>query len=63
MLPPSKHTLHFGTNQDLLGKRREELERWLWKLIATPEVARSSQLKSFLEFEKAMQRALQQRYV
>ncbi|MEW5302661.1 MAG: hypothetical protein WDW36_005423 [Sanguina aurantia] len=53
LLPPSKHSIHFGSNQDLLGRRREELERWLWKLIATPEVARSLQLKGFLEFEKA----------
>ncbi|MEW5312601.1 MAG: hypothetical protein WDW38_004225 [Sanguina aurantia] len=61
LLPPSKHSIHFGSNQDLLGRRREELERWLWKLIATPEVARSLQLKGFLEFEKALQRAQQQR--
>jgi hypothetical protein len=58
--PPPKHTLHLGNQKELLDRRRDELERWMWRLIARPEVARSGVLKAFLEFDKAMARAQQQ---
>lgn len=61
MSPPAKHPLTLGDKRDMLERRREELERWLWRLIATQDVARSVSLKKFLEFDKALQRAQQQR--
>lgn len=57
MTPPAKHPLMLGDKRDLLERRREELEQWLWRLIATPDIARSNQLKAFLEYGKALQRA------
>ncbi|KAI8463035.1 MAG: hypothetical protein J3K34DRAFT_159349 [Monoraphidium minutum] len=58
--PPPKHTLQLGGQKELLDRRREELERWMWRLIGHPEVARSAALKAFLEFDKALARAQQQ---
>lgn len=40
--PPPKHAFHLGATKELLDRRRAELERWLWRLIAAPEVARSA---------------------
>ena len=40
--PPPKHTLHLiGRQKEMQDRRREELERWLWRLISKPELARS----------------------
>ena len=40
--PPPKHTLHLiGGQKEMQDRRREELERWLWRLISKPELARS----------------------
>ena len=61
MSPPAKHPLMLGDKQDMLERRRQELERWVWRLISTADIARSSALKSFLDFDKALQRAQQQR--
>lgn len=44
-------------------RRRGELEKWLWALIGRPELARSHALRQFLEFDKAMARAQQHRWV
>lgn len=63
MTPPAKHPLMLGDKRDLLERRREELEQWVWRLIATPEIARSNQLKAFLEYGKALQRAQKARCV
>ncbi|GFR45060.1 hypothetical protein Agub_g6433, partial [Astrephomene gubernaculifera] len=64
MAPPPKHPLTLGglggDKRDALERRRAELERWLWRLVATPELARSQQLKAFLEFDRALTRAQQQ---
>lgn len=57
MLPPPKHTFHVGSNKEMLDKRREELEQWMWRLFKRPEIARSSVMRTFLDFEKALQRA------
>jgi hypothetical protein len=61
MQPPPRLTFTISNNKELLDRRREELEKWMWRLIARPEIARSHLLKSFLDFDKAMQRAQQQR--
>eukprot|EP00877_Chromochloris_zofingiensis_P005919 jgi/Chrzof1/1580/Cz10g13080.t1 len=61
MQPPPKNAFQLGNQKELLDKRREELEKWMWRLISKPEVARSTVLKAFLDFEKALQRAQQQR--
>ncbi|GIL60111.1 hypothetical protein Vafri_14753 [Volvox africanus] len=60
MAPPAKHPLVLGDKRDALERRRVELERWMWRLMATPEMARGSQLKAFLELDKALARAQQQ---
>lgn len=62
MQPPPKNAFQLGNQKELLDKRREELEKWMWRLISKPEVARSTVLKAFLDFEKALQRAQQQRW-
>lgn len=59
MAPPPKHPLSLGDRRDATERRRAELEKWLWRLIGTPDIARSSQLKAFLEFDRALQRAQQ----
>lgn len=51
---------HHTPLQELLDRRRVELERWMWRLIGRPEIARSGAIKAFLEFDKAMARAQQQ---
>eukprot|EP00798_Chlamydomonas_sp_ICE-L_P017104 gene17104-23401_t len=43
----------------MLDRRREQLERWLWRLIGKAELARSTPLKAFLEFDRALARAAQ----
>jgi hypothetical protein len=63
LAPPPKYSLRVGNNKDLLDKRRDELERWMWRLIAKPEIARSSIIKTFLDFDKALLRAQQHRHV
>jgi PX domain len=52
--PPPKWSL-LGVNKrpELIERRRRELEVWLWKLIADPEVARSRPLNTFLELSEA----------
>lgn len=60
LAPPPKHALHLGGQKEMLDRRREELERWLWRLIAKPELARSQALRSFLEFDRALARFQQQ---
>lgn len=61
MHPPPKHALHFGSSaQAMTERRRSELERWLWRLIARPEIARTPLLKAFFEFDRALLRAQQQ---
>ncbi|KXZ45388.1 hypothetical protein GPECTOR_55g294 [Gonium pectorale] len=57
MAPPPKHPLVLGDKRDALERRRAELEKWLWRLVGTPELARSPQLKAFLEFDRALTRA------
>lgn len=37
--PPPKHAF-MGAQQELLDRRRAELEQWMWRLIARPEVGR-----------------------
>jgi hypothetical protein len=59
LAPPPKHALHLGNQKELLDRRREELERWMWRLIGRPEIARSGVLKAFLEFDRALARAQQ----
>lgn len=51
---PPKWAL-FGVNKrpELIERRRRELEMWLWKLVADPEVARSRMLNNFLELSDA----------
>ena len=39
--PPPKHSLHIGGQKEMLDRRREELEKWMWRLISKPELARS----------------------
>lgn len=39
--PPPKHALHIGGQKEMLDRRKEELERWLWRLISKPDLARS----------------------
>jgi hypothetical protein len=39
------------------------VEAWMWRLIGSPDLARSPPLKTFLEFERALTRAQQQRWV
>lgn len=63
MAPPAKHPLMLGDARGLLERRREDLEQWLWRLIAAPDLARSPPLKTFLEFNKALARAQRARYV
>ena len=60
LAPPPKHAIHLGGQKEMLDRRREELERWLWRLIAKPELARSQALRSFLEFDRALARFQQQ---
>ncbi|EFJ41830.1 hypothetical protein VOLCADRAFT_98084 [Volvox carteri f. nagariensis] len=63
MAPPPKHPLVLGLGadkRDSLERRRVELERWLWRLVGTQDVARGPQLKSFLELDKAILRAQKQ---
>ncbi len=45
----------FGVNRkpEQIERRRQELEAWLWKLIADGEVARSRMLNNFLELSEA----------
>ncbi len=64
MRPPPRYALSTGlgaASREICDRRRDELERWMWHLIAQPEVARSIPLRAFLDFEKALQRAQQQR--
>jgi len=46
----------------MLERRRADLEKWMWKLLSKPALARSSALKSFLELDRAIERANAQRY-
>lgn len=55
--PPPKLALPLGGQKDALDRRRAELERWMWRLIGRPELARSAAVKVFLEFDRAMARA------
>jgi hypothetical protein len=41
----------------MLDRRRDELEKWLWRLLAKPEITRSHVLRSFLEIDKAIAKA------
>jgi hypothetical protein len=61
MQPPPKHAFPLGNQKDMLDRRRDELEKWLWRLIGRPEIARSLILKAFLDFDKALHRAQQHR--
>jgi hypothetical protein len=61
MQPPPRLTFQISNNKELLDRRREELEKWMWRLIARPEIARCALLKGFLDFDKALARAQQQR--
>ena len=45
----------FGVSKkpEQIERRRQELEAWLWKLIADGEIARSRMLNNFLELSEA----------
>ena len=45
----------FGVSRkpEQIERRRQELEAWLWKLIADGEIARSRMLNNFLELSEA----------
>ena len=59
LAPPPTHALALGGQKEMLDRRRGELERWMWRLIGRPEVARSGAVKGFLVFDKALARAQQ----
>ncbi|GAX79801.1 hypothetical protein CEUSTIGMA_g7241.t1 [Chlamydomonas eustigma] len=61
--PPPKHALHIRGQKEMQDQRKEELERWLWRLFSKPELATSSALKGFLEIERAVARLQQSRTV
>eukprot|EP00955_Chlamydomonas_euryale_P052573 355203-Chlamydomonas_euryale.AAC.3 len=61
MAPPPKHALHLGGQKEMQDRRREELERWVWRLLSRPAVASSQPLRAFLELDKAKLRFQQQR--
>eukprot|EP00798_Chlamydomonas_sp_ICE-L_P004926 gene4926-34697_t len=58
MAPPPKHAMHVGGEKAMLERRKVLLERWLWRLVGNPVISRSQELKAFLEFERALNRAI-----
>ena len=48
-LPPKWSLLGVNRKPELIEKRRRELEVWLWKLIADPDIARSRVRNHWLE--------------
>ncbi|WIA36554.1 hypothetical protein OEZ86_007846 [Tetradesmus obliquus] len=65
LAPPPKHTLAalggHAQQKEMLDRRRGELESWLWALLTRSELARSPLLRAFLDLDKAIARAQQQR--
>ncbi len=43
--------------QEMCDQRRRDLEAWMWKLLGQPALSRSTALRAFLEWERAMARA------
>ena len=58
--PPRRALAGVNKRPDLIERRRRELEQWLWRLVADPELARSRPLNGFLELSDAAR--LVQRY-
>ncbi|KAK9834256.1 hypothetical protein WJX81_000497 [Elliptochloris bilobata] len=51
--PPRRALAGVNRRPDLIERRRRELEQWLWRLVADPELARSRPLNGFLELSDA----------
>ena len=51
--PPRRALAGVNKRPDLIERRRRELEQWLWRLVADPELARSRPLNGFLELQDA----------
>ncbi len=51
--PPRRALASVNRRPDLVERRRRDLEQWLWRLVADPELARARPLNAFLELSDA----------
>ncbi len=51
--PPRRALAGVNRRPDLVERRRRDLEQWLWRLVADPELARARPLNAFLELSDA----------